>query len=152
MIALADACRLAVLGLAVASAALSALAQEPRQPTEPASQPEPRDSRAASKPDDARAPSKLACLNAAETREIVKSRHFIEPFAALKFAAAQRKAEALSAKLCHAGDEFVYEITMLHHDGRLVHIQMEAATGKLIPRPPHEQREREPSPAAAPKN
>ena len=79
------------------------------------------------------AAAKPVCLNAAETREEVKSRHLIEPFAALKFAAAQRKAEALSAKLCHTGDDFVYEITLLHRDGRLVHVEMEAATGKCSP-------------------
>jgi uncharacterized membrane protein YkoI len=82
-----------------------------------------------------------SCLNAAETREEVKSRRLIEPFAALKFAAAQRKAEALSAKLCHTGDEFIYEITLLHRDGRLVHVEMEAATGKVVVRPPHEPHE-----------
>ena len=81
---------------------------------------------------------KPACLNAAETREEVKAHKLLEPFAALKFAAAQRKAEALSAKLCHNGDEYVYEITLLHRDGRLVHVEMDAGTGKLISRPPHE--------------
>src|SRR6516165_10882901 len=84
---------------------------------------------------------KPVCLNPAETREEVKARRLIEPFAALKFAAAQRKAEALSAKLCHTGDEFIYEITLLHRDGRLVHVEMEAATGKVVVRPPHEPRE-----------
>ena len=79
--------------------------------------------------------AKPICLGAAETAEAVKSRHLLEPFAALKFASAQRKAEALSAKLCHTGDEFIYEITLLHRDGRLVHVEMEAATGKMIPRP-----------------
>ena len=78
--------------------------------------------------------AKPICLSAAETREAVKSRHLLEPFAALKFAGAQRKAEALSAKLCHTGDEFIYEITLLHRDGRLVHVEMEAATGKVIAR------------------
>ena len=77
--------------------------------------------------------------------EAVKSRHLLEPFAALKFAGAQRKAEALSAKLCHTGDEFIYEITLLHRDGRLVHVEMEAATGKVVARPaahePHESHE-----------
>jgi len=81
------------------------------------------------------------CLNAAETREMVKSHRLLEPFAALKFAGAQRKAEALSARLCHTGDDFVYEITLLHRDGRLVHVEMEAATGKMVPRPAHEPRE-----------
>ena len=85
--------------------------------------------------------AKPVCLNAAETREEVKSRHLIEPFAALKFAAAQRKAEALSARLCHTGDDFIYEITLLHRDGRLVHVEMEATTGKVVVRPAHETRE-----------
>ena len=75
---------------------------------------------------------KPVCLTAAETREEVKARRLLEPFAALKFAAAQRKAEALSAKLCHTDDEFIYEITLLHRDGRLVHVQMDAGTGKPV--------------------
>jgi hypothetical protein len=85
--------------------------------------------------------TKPVCLSAAETREMVKSRHLLEPFAALKFAGAQHKAEALSARLCHSGDDFVYEITLLHRDGRLVHVEMEAATGKIASRPAHEPHE-----------
>jgi uncharacterized membrane protein YkoI len=87
------------------------------------------------------AAARLVCLNAAETREEIKSRRLIEPFAALKFAAAQRKAEALSARLCHTGDDFIYEITLLHRDGQLVHVEMEAATGKVVVRPAHEPHE-----------
>jgi hypothetical protein len=85
--------------------------------------------------------TKPACLNAAETRETVKSRRLLEPFAALKFAGAQRKAEALSAKLCRTGDDFIYEITLLLRDGRLVHVDMEAGTGKIGSRPPREPHE-----------
>jgi len=117
MAALAVISRAAVLSLTLAGAAAHAAEVELR----PAS------------------PPKLLCLSAAETREVVRNHRLLEPFAALKFAAAQRKAEALSAKLCHTGDEFIYEITMLHRDGRLVHVEMEAASGKLIARPPHEQ-------------
>jgi hypothetical protein len=90
------------------------------------------------------AAAKPACLNAAETRETVKTRRLLEPFAALKFASAQRKAEALSAKLCRTGEDFVYEITLLLRDGRLVHVDMEAGTGKIASRParePHETHE-----------
>jgi hypothetical protein len=87
------------------------------------------------------APPKPLCLSAAETRDEVKARKLLEPFAALKFAAQQRKAEALSARLCHAGDEFIYEITLLHRDGRLTRVEMEAGTGKLIARAPREPRE-----------
>ena len=115
MAALAMLCRAAVLTLAMVPAAAGAGEAEPRPPS-----------------------AKPVCLSAAETREEVRAHRLLEPFAALKFAAAQRKAEALSAKLCHNGDEFIYEITLLHRDGRLVHVEMEAGTGKLIPRPPHE--------------
>jgi uncharacterized membrane protein YkoI len=116
MAALAIVSRAAVFGLALAGAGAHAAEAEP--PREP----------------------KPICLNAGETREEVKTHRLLEPFAALKSAAAQRKAEALSAKLCHTGDEFIYEITLLHRDGRLVHVQMDAGTGKVIPRPPREPR------------
>jgi hypothetical protein len=88
-----------------------------------------------------RASGRPACLTAAETREMVKSRRVIEPFAALKYAAAQRKAEALSARLCRSAEGLVYIITLLHRDGRLVHVEVEAATGKLVSRPMREPRE-----------
>ena len=96
MAALAFACRAAVLILATACANAHAAEAEPHA--------------AALKP---------VCLGAAETRDEVKAHKLIEPFAALKSAAQQRKAEALSARLCHTGDEFVYEIKLLHRDGRL---------------------------------
>ena len=75
---------------------------------------------------------KSGCLPPSETREEIKTRRLLEPFAALKSAAAQFKAEALSAKLCRNGDELVYEIALLHRDGRLVHVVTSAATGKVI--------------------
>jgi len=118
MAALAFVCRAAVLSLALASAGVRAAEAEPHA--------------AAVKP---------VCLGASETRDAVKAHKLLEPFVALKFAAQQRKAEALSAKLCHAGDEFIYEITLLHRDGRLTRVQMEAGTGKLISRPPREPHE-----------
>jgi uncharacterized membrane protein YkoI len=118
MAALAFASRAAVLSLAMTAAAANAAEAELHP-----------------------AVAKPVCLNAAETREEVKAHRLLEPYAALKFAASQRKAEALSARLCHNGDQFIYEITLLHRDGRLVHVEMEADTGKVAPRPPHEAHE-----------
>ena len=115
MAALAIASRAAVLGLAMASAGARAAEVDLRP--------------VAAKP---------VCLTAAETREEVKARRLLEPFTALKYAAAQRKAEALSAKLCHSDDQFIYEITLLHRDGRLVHVQIDAGTGKPVSRAAHE--------------
>jgi hypothetical protein len=86
------------------------------------------------------AAAKTVCLGPAETREQVKAHKLIEPYAALKSAAQVRKAEALSAKLCTSGDDFVYVITVLHHDGRLAQVQVDAGSGKLVQHPgAHEQ-------------
>jgi hypothetical protein len=68
----------------------------------------------------------------------VKAHKLVEPFVALKAAAALGKAEALSARLCHADDEFIYEIAVLHRDGRLSQVVMEATSGKLTLHAPHE--------------
>jgi uncharacterized membrane protein YkoI len=96
------------------------------------------DSRAPKAETDPRAP-KTVCLTPAETREEIKARKLVEPFAALKSAQAQYKGEPVSAKLCRIGDEYVYEIALLHRDGRYVHVTMNAETGKwLEPRHGHD--------------
>ncbi|HLW90116.1 MAG TPA: hypothetical protein VKS78_02290 [Roseiarcus sp.] len=78
------------------------------------------------------AATRPACLSASETREEISARHLMEPFAVLKGAAAIAKAEALSAKLCRLGEEYVYEIALLDRRGRLVHLVMSATTGKVV--------------------
>jgi uncharacterized membrane protein YkoI len=84
------------------------------------------------------APKKI-CLSAAETREEIKEAHLIEPFAALKFASQHFKSEALSAKLCRNEEEFVYEIALLHRDGKFFRAHVSALTGKLVEiKHPHE--------------
>jgi hypothetical protein len=52
--------------------------------------------------------------------------------------------------MCHNGDEFIYEITLLHRDGRLVHVQMEAGTGKLITHAPPREAQHEHEPPVKP--
>ena len=69
---------------------------------------------------------------AAETREEIKAHGLKDAFAALKTASQHYKAEALSAKLCRIDDEFVYEIALLHKDGRYFHAHVNATTGKLV--------------------
>ena len=81
---------------------------------------------------DSRPAGKKLCLSAAETREQIKAQHLREPFAALKFAAQHFKAEAISAKLCRIDDELVYEIALLHKDGKYFRAHVSAVTGKLV--------------------
>lgn len=109
---------LAILLLVSAAATLATLAAPPTSP--------PPDADA--KP----AAAKKVCFSAPETREEIKGHSLREPFAALKSAAQHYKAEALSAKLCRIDDEFVYEIALLHKDGRYFHAYVNATTGKLV--------------------
>ncbi len=92
---------------------------------------------------------KPVCESASETREEIKAHHLVEPFAALKSAQAQYKAEPLTARLCRLGDEYVYEIALLHRDGRFVHVSMNAVTGKW--QEAHHAKDATPHETAAPK-
>jgi hypothetical protein len=87
---------------------------------------------------DLRAAPKRVCFSPAETREEINSRRLREPFAMLKHATQHFKAEALSAKLCRIDDEFVYEIALLHRDGKYFRAYVDATTGKIVEtkRPP----------------
>ena len=87
---------------------------------------------AGASPVDKPAVLRSVCFSTSVTREEIKGHHLVEPFVALKNAAASVKAEALSAKLCRLGDEFLYEIALLDSKGRLMHVVMSAATGKLV--------------------
>ena len=69
---------------------------------------------------------------AAETRELIKAQHLREPFAVLKYAAQHFKSEALSAKLCRIDDEYIYEIALLHRDGKFFRAHVNATTGKIV--------------------
>ena len=84
---------------------------------------------------------KTVCLNAAETREMVKSRRLLEPFAALKSAAPSARPRRCRRGSAAPATISSTSITLLHRDGRLVHVEMEAATGKIASRPAREPRE-----------
>jgi hypothetical protein len=77
-------------------------------------------------------PAKPVCLTSSESREEIAEHHLLEPFAVLKTASTAAKAEALSAKLCRLGEEYVYEIALLDRHGRLAHLVMNAVTGKIL--------------------
>lgn len=80
----------------------------------------------------AQAERKRVCLSAAETREAVAGHRLIDPSNALKSARAAARAELLASRLCRWNDEFVYEITLLKRNGKVVHVFMNAADGKAM--------------------
>lgn len=72
------------------------------------------------------------CLDPDETREVIAANGLIRPIVALRSAAQQFGAEALGAKLCRWGADFVYEIALLRADGRVVHAFVNASNGDSI--------------------
>jgi hypothetical protein len=81
---------------------------------------------------DVRPAPKRVCLTPAETREEIKTRHLHEPFEVLKHASQHYKAESLNAKLCRIDDEFIYEIALLHKDGKFFRAYVNATSGKFV--------------------
>jgi uncharacterized membrane protein YkoI len=72
------------------------------------------------------------CFSTAETREKILSHELPEPFHALRGAAARLRAEAIGVKLCRWQEELIYEMSLLRHDGRVIHVLMNAKTGQPI--------------------
>jgi uncharacterized membrane protein YkoI len=72
------------------------------------------------------------CYSMVDTREQIVSNGLSEPFHAMRKTAIRAQAEALAAKLCRWNDDFVYEISLLRRDGRLIRAFVNAKTGQLI--------------------
>ncbi len=73
-----------------------------------------------------------ACLTAAQAREAIAMRRLAEPFRVMQTAAHHFQAEALRAKLCRRKDEFIYEISLLRRDGKVIHVSINAVNGKIV--------------------
>ena len=73
-----------------------------------------------------------ACFTAGQAREAIGLHKLAEPFRLMKVAAHRFQAEAIGVKLCRRKDEFIYEISLLRRDGRVIHVFMNAVNGKIL--------------------
>jgi uncharacterized membrane protein YkoI len=79
----------------------------------------------------ARADERLhECFSTAETRDHIAHRKLVEPFALMQSAGRETDGDPIAARLCHIGDLFIYEISLLRPDGRIVRILVDAVSGK----------------------
>ena len=72
------------------------------------------------------------CLSGREMRDIVGTDRVVSP--ALAVAAARRAvpgADILRAAVCRDRDIFIYVITVLRKDGRVVHVVVDGPSGKV---------------------
>lgn len=72
------------------------------------------------------------CFSAAETRDKILAHGLFEPFHAMRSTAGRMQAEALAVKLCRWKEDLVYELSLLRHDGRVIHVFIDAKTGQAI--------------------
>lgn len=76
------------------------------------------------------APARPQCFSTAQSRERIEAHKLVDPFACMRAAAREHQGEALGARLCHLDELFVYEISLLRPDGRILRLLFDAATGK----------------------
>lgn len=72
------------------------------------------------------------CLSPSQTREMVAARKLAEPVAVLRRASAAARAEPLGARLCARGDGWIYDITLLRPDGKVLKLAVDATSGKVL--------------------
>ncbi|WP_457795723.1 PepSY domain-containing protein [Methylocystis sp. S23] len=77
-----------------------------------------------------RGPPHRQCFSTAQTREKIEAHKLTDPFACMQAAAREHGGEALGARLCRLDESYIYEITLLRPDGRIVKLMFDAATGR----------------------
>jgi hypothetical protein len=78
------------------------------------------------------------CFGQSETRARVAQLKLLAPFEMMRRASHLAEAQALGGKLCRWADFDYYDISLLRDDGRVVHVFLDALTGRVvIPPPPH---------------
>ena len=78
-----------------------------------------------------RAPHGRVCFNQAEAREKIVQMRLTDPVSATR--AGRAEGEALRTRLCRwKQDELVYEVYVLRRDGRILHLYVDARSGKSV--------------------
>ncbi len=79
-----------------------------------------------------RKPAHGECLREAEIHDEVGAKRVVPQIVALRAARAAKGGEPVRARLCRSETGLVYAITALKKDGKVVHVTVDAATGKVI--------------------
>jgi uncharacterized membrane protein YkoI len=66
------------------------------------------------------------CMTPAEARTAIARHKLANPLPALRSASRRAQAEPLRSRLCRIDERFVYEMTMLRRDGKVVRVFVDA--------------------------
>lgn len=77
-----------------------------------------------------------ACMTPAEARTAIARHKLANPLPALRSASRRAQAEPLRSRLCRIDERFVYEMTMLRRDGKVVRVFVDAQDARTpVPTP-----------------
>ena len=80
--------------------------------------------------------AKQECPSAKESREMVVASHLLEPLQVMKNLTSLSRSEPVSIKLCRWDSVYIYDVTLLHKDGKLLRVFVDAISGKTVnPKP-----------------
>lgn len=85
---------------------------------------------------DVQQPAAIACMTPAEARTAIARHKLANALPALRSAARRAQAEPLRSRLCRIDERFVYEMTMLRRDGKVVRVFVDAQDARTpVPAP-----------------
>jgi hypothetical protein len=73
------------------------------------------------------------CMPPAQAREIMIDQKFVAPFRAVAEANRAGNGETVGLQLCQFGEAYVYDVTLLRHDGHVSHTLVDAHSGAVVP-------------------
>lgn len=71
----------------------------------------------------------IECYSTSQTRDAIFAHKLAEPFGMMRAAGNQMQGDPIGARLCKIHDEFIYEVSLLRRDGRIMKILVDATTG-----------------------
>ncbi len=72
------------------------------------------------------------CFSTAESREKIGTYRLSEPFQLMRTHSSRLHAEAVGVKLCRSGERLIYELSLLRHDGHIIHVLVDAENGQPV--------------------
>ena len=72
------------------------------------------------------------CLSGEERRAVVRSHKLVPLAKAISRVRAHYPGDLVAVRLCQEGKHFLYVLTVLPHNGKVVNASVDAATGALV--------------------
>ncbi|AVO44076.1 PepSY domain-containing protein [Phreatobacter cathodiphilus] len=76
--------------------------------------------------------AQMACLSPAERRSAIADGQAIPLSQAQRALRAEHRGEVINARLCRAGNQLVYLLTVVARHGKVVRVRIDATNGQIV--------------------